>query len=231
MNRYLTAALFIMTAVAIILAAQTERDSECVVEIIHGAPTVTETPVPAQTAPPAITSHMENAVNPFPLNLNTAEKDALTLLPGIGEVLAERIIALRLERGGFSSVEELSDVRGIGEKTLDGIWGLVYTDSPSSISESAAPPVKESNSISITSAVTTAPNPICPVDLNTATHGELCALPGINSEMADRILALREKIHYFSNIRELLYVEGFSDSMFVAVMDYIYVGEITSGVQ
>ncbi len=51
----------------------------------------------------------------FPLNLNTATKEELMTINGIGEVLAERIIAYREEHGGFTSLEELTNVKGIAE--------------------------------------------------------------------------------------------------------------------
>ena len=50
------------------------------------------------------------------VNLNTGTGAELEALPGIGPVLAEAIIAERERRGGFRSVNELRDVRGIGEK-------------------------------------------------------------------------------------------------------------------
>ena len=50
------------------------------------------------------------------LDLNSAGKDELILLPGIGEVLADRIIDYREEHGGFKSIEELLLIKGIGEK-------------------------------------------------------------------------------------------------------------------
>lgn len=61
----------------------------------------------------------------FPLDLNTATAAELETLPGIGPVLAERILAYRAETGGFSTVEQLQEVRGIGEKKLDAVRGLV----------------------------------------------------------------------------------------------------------
>ena len=54
----------------------------------------------------------------FPVNINTASKRQLEALPGIGEVLAQRIIDYRSANGPFSSVDELVKVKGIGEKTL-----------------------------------------------------------------------------------------------------------------
>ena len=53
------------------------------------------------------------------LNINTASADALTQLPGIGPVLAERIVEYRTKNGPFKSIQELTEVKGIGEKTLD----------------------------------------------------------------------------------------------------------------
>ena len=55
------------------------------------------------------------------MDLNTASAADLTRLPGIGQVKAEAIVAWREEHGGFSSVEELLEVKGIGEATLEGL--------------------------------------------------------------------------------------------------------------
>lgn len=94
--------------------------------------------VPASTLPPtesvAVTSskNENSAANEYAptediaaqdgkIDINTADTIDLTLLPGIGEVLAQRIVKYREENGPFQSLEELSNVDGIGQKRLDEI--------------------------------------------------------------------------------------------------------------
>ena len=52
------------------------------------------------------------------LNLNSATVPQLEALPGIGRATAERIIEYRQKSGGFKKVEDLMNVRGIGEKSF-----------------------------------------------------------------------------------------------------------------
>jgi len=53
-----------------------------------------------------------------PVSLNSADVAALDSLPGVGPVLAQRIIDWRTEHGRFTSVDELGEVSGIGDKLL-----------------------------------------------------------------------------------------------------------------
>jgi competence protein ComEA len=52
------------------------------------------------------------------VNLNTADQTALETLPGVGPVTAQAILQWRTEHGGFTSVDELLEVSGIGDATL-----------------------------------------------------------------------------------------------------------------
>ena len=60
-----------------------------------------------------------------PINLNTATVHELRILQGIGEVAANSIVGYREENGGFESVEDLMNVKGIGKVTFDAIKGAV----------------------------------------------------------------------------------------------------------
>ena len=55
------------------------------------------------------------------LDINLASIEDLTTLPGIGPALAQRIVDYREQNGRFSSVEELRNISGIGEKRLSAI--------------------------------------------------------------------------------------------------------------
>ena len=61
-------------------------------------------------------------------NLNTVTFDQLLEVPGIGEVKAEAILEMRDDLGGFTSVEQLLDVSGIGDATYDKIAPYFYVN-------------------------------------------------------------------------------------------------------
>lgn len=65
---------------------------------------------PAETQEPSAQDAAEK------VNINTADVETLQTLPGIGGVLAERIIEYRTVSGGFADIEQLMEVSGIGEQ-------------------------------------------------------------------------------------------------------------------
>ena len=72
------------------------------------------------TVPAAALTEPETTPDPDAVvNLNTADEAALRTLDGIGEVLAQRILDYRAEHGPFQSVDELTNVKGIGSGILE----------------------------------------------------------------------------------------------------------------
>jgi competence protein ComEA len=62
------------------------------------------------------------------ININTALAADLMLLPGIGEVMAERIIEYREENGRFKKTEDLKKIKGIGEKKFEKIKNYITVE-------------------------------------------------------------------------------------------------------
>ena len=87
------------------------------VTLIAGAPAAAQ----EKGAPAAATSAAAVAV----VNLNTATAAQITALPGIGPATAQRIIEFREKNNGFKKIEELMNVRGIGEKSFLKLKPLV----------------------------------------------------------------------------------------------------------
>ncbi len=95
-------------------------------------PSVSSKPAPASSSEPVPSHEPSPSASETPnlekININTAGKEQLMELPGIGEVKAEAIIAYRESSGGFRAVEELLNVKGIGEKTLEKLRPLISID-------------------------------------------------------------------------------------------------------
>ena len=75
---------------------------------------------PAQATKPAKTTPA-----PASINLNTATATELEALPGVGLATAARIIEYRQKVGGFKKIEDLMNVKGIGEKTFLNLKPLI----------------------------------------------------------------------------------------------------------
>lgn len=87
------------------------------------APPADADPAPAEEAPAPVAAVAESS---DPINLNTADAEALIALPGIGPALASRIISHREEHGPFTSLDQLIDVQGIGPNNINDFRHLLY---------------------------------------------------------------------------------------------------------
>lgn len=77
------------------------------------------------TGQPAAGASPGGSVASAPIDLNTATLAQLDTLPGVGPVLAQRILDWRTEHGRFASVDQLAEVAGIGESRLSQLRDLV----------------------------------------------------------------------------------------------------------
>ena len=68
---------------------------------------------------------LASAISLFALDINTATKEDFVKIKGIGEKKAERIINYRNEHGKFNSVDDLQNVKGIGNKIVEIIKNQV----------------------------------------------------------------------------------------------------------
>jgi competence protein ComEA len=90
-----------MTRFALLLAALVS------VHAFHALP-----PAYGQTAKPPVTAAAD------PININSATSDQIAGLPGIGVKTAELVVQYRVKNGPFKKIEEIMNVRGIGEKSF-----------------------------------------------------------------------------------------------------------------
>lgn len=81
--------------------------------------------VPVIGAVPPAGSAQSGVSSDGRVNINTADSAALETLPRVGPSMAERIITWRDRNGGFSVIEDLMQVTGIGEKTFEAMRELV----------------------------------------------------------------------------------------------------------
>ena len=163
----------------------------------------------------------------YPLDLNAATAEELETLPGVGAILAERIVSYREAVGGFQTLEELQQVNGIGSGIYSQIApylfiiGELQTISPESelpeATDAAAPELEPETAPESASAS------IPHLDINIATAEDFQKLPNVTPEQAEAIVRLRTQIQYFQNIYELLYADGMTDRLFLSIRDYLYV--------
>jgi len=148
------------------------------------------------------------------ININTADVAHLTLLPGIGERMATRILEHRREIGQFQSIEDLIDVPGIGPRTLERFRDQITVgEMPAELS---SPPSQEPER---------APETLPLININTADAGELERLPGVGKWRIEQIITYREEHGGFRTPEEIMNVPGIGPKTFEALQPVITTGD------
>ncbi len=110
------------------------------------------------------------------IELNQATQDELKSVYGIGEVLSARIIEYRERLGGYYSVQQLMEVRGIDKKVFGDVSKNFFVDS----------------------------NKISKISINFASQNELLSHPYFTPSMVKRVEKAKLKGGYFTNTQELI---------------------------
>lgn len=173
------------------------------------------------------------------LDPNRAPAVELDRLPGVGPVVADRIVAERTANGPFRSAVDLDRVRGIGPATVEGLEPhLDFTVAPPvSMGLPRSRANRASRASSPESALTGSrdgdPEPVPlndlpsdppSIDLNRATAEELQTLRGVGPVLAERILALRRDNGRFRSVDELLEVRGIGPATLERLRPRLHVG-------
>lgn len=196
--------------------------------------TTQQTVVPPATTPEPVT------YDDYPWELNEVTSEQLTSIDEIGEDIAGKIIAFRTLNGEFTSMSQLMEIEGIGEKRYNILCEYLYLDVEvvTSDMEILTTPKPETTTKKVTTKkTTTTPKPIVTttervrkkVNLNTATLEEFMENLFLTYEEAESIVRLRNDIKYFQNTLEVLYATDengktmFSDSEYNEFKDYLTV--------
>jgi competence protein ComEA len=162
------------------------------------------------------------------LDLNRATKAELRLIPGIGDALAQRIVAHRQRIGAFRSVDELRQVAGIGPKTLERIrHQLFVTPEESLVSDDDGDAMPIETKAHTIPKAPTASKKLAelkePINVNRATQAELQKLPSIGPKLSQRFLDERAK-SAFKSVDELRRVPGIGVKTLDKVRPFVTVG-------
>ena len=136
------------------------------------------------------------------VNINQADKDELKKIPGVGEATAQRIVNFRREGNQFFRVEDLTQIKLIGNKTVQTLKPHITVGKEYEQRQSAQP---KSQSI----------------DINSANMKKLKSLPGVGRITAQRIIQFRQQHGGFQRPEHLKNVSGIGKKTYDRIKEKI----------
>lgn len=151
------------------------------------------------------------------IDINSATVEDWMKIEGIGEKTAQNIIAYRESVGGFQYLEQLLYVDGIGETKFSRWLPYLTIDGKSSTSIS---------DMATTTTVVQAPTVLSgKMDLNRVTKEELMTINGVGEKLATSIILYREQIGAFSELEQLLEIDGIGEKRFAVLCEHLQIND------
>ncbi len=196
-----------------------------------------KTPFDAQEAPsPAIDKNVNDlVVSPTKINspvipliaiLNRATQQELENLPGIGPVLAQRILVKRQALGRFADINDILSVSGIGQAKLNSLLEAMQQKNLNSKPLRQYIPLYPTRRAPVYNPRQMAPKPTlrrANISINNANKEELMAVSGIGEMLAGSIIKAREKRGKFRSWRDVSKVSGIGEKRLETLKEHFTV--------
>ncbi len=156
-------------------------------------------------------------------DINKIDIETMEKLPGVGPKTAKLMFDYRQDKGKFSSLIELTNIKGIGKKTLAKMLPyLTYIGDSTKVIEFLKVADKKQ-----AKKTKSKPSIEQNININQAGVEELILLPGIGEAKAKKIIAYREKNGDFKSIEDIKKVSGIGEGIFNKIKDFITIGSLT----
>ncbi len=175
----------------------------------------------------------------YRVDLNESPSSELQLVPGLGPILAQRVVEYRQQHGPFRQIEDLTQVKGIGEATLQRLrpWVVIGLSRPlTPLTTPSRDPAtfRTPQLVRLERKPTRAPVASgrlaqnvqrvgTPIDINHASAAELERLPGIGKVLAQRIIEERQRAR-FDSIDAVDRVRGIGPKRLEQIRPLIHIG-------
>ena len=131
-------------------------------------------------------------------------------LNGIGRAKAESIIQYRQTNGKFNNIDEIKNVKGIGNSIFSKISSYIYVENPTYTSTDSPTQSSDSNNSKTNKII-----------INTADINELIKITGVGQVIAQRIIDYRNENGSFKTIDDIIKVKGIGEKTFQKMKEQI----------